>query len=154
MRRASRDRAGQKRGRIWRHPRFGCVKNLVLAVFTFLSLVVLAPNASAERSPVAQEEINHLIAFVENSGLHFIRNGSEHDAKASADHLRDKLGQAGARVKSADDFIVGVASKSYLSGKPYLVRMRDGKEQPTGPWLSEELARYRAGKQKTDGAKS
>ena len=123
------------------------MKTFFLAACAFFSLVLIAPIASAaERAPAAQDEINHLLSFIENSGLRFSRNGSEHTAKESADHLRDKLGQAGGRVKTADDFIVGIASKSYLSGKPYLMKTRDGKEVPTGPWLSEELARYRAGK--------
>ena len=45
-----------------------------------------------------------------------------------------------------DDFIKGIASKSYLSGKPYLVKFADGRTQPTGDWLSTHLAKARKNK--------
>jgi hypothetical protein len=116
-----------------------------------LSLVVLlvtnAPSFCTESS-TAQDEISYLIRYIENSGARFIRNGTEHSAREGADHMRDKLKSAGSRVKSAEDFIVGIATKSYLSGKPYLVKLPDGKVVPTGPWLTEALAKYRASKSK------
>ena len=127
------------------------VRSSVSAALIFLFFAMLFPTTSAARSPAAQEEIDHLLAFVEKSDARFIRNVSEHSAKESADHLRDKLSTAGERVKTADDFIVGIASKSYLSGKPYLVKTSDGKLGPTGLWLSEELTRYRAGKAHAGG---
>lgn len=127
------------------------MRSLRSAAFIALSLLALASVANAARPAVVQEEIDHLLAYVEKSDLRFIRNGSEHSAKESADHLRDKLGHAGDRVQSAEDFIVGIASKSYLSGKPYLIKTPDGKERPTGPWLTEELTRYRAGKGRAGG---
>ena len=43
-------------------------------------------------------------------------------------------------MKTTDDFITGIASKSYLSGKPYLVKFADGHTQPTGDWLRAHLA--------------
>ena len=102
----------------------------------------------ADESPAAQQEIDYLIRYIENSGARFIRNGKEYSAKEGADHMRDKLKQAGNRVKTAEDFITGIASKSYLSGKSYMVKMPDGKEIPTGPWLTDALAKYRSAKAK------
>ncbi len=127
------------------------MRSLLSAALGVLLLSTLISPARAARPAVAQEEIDHLLAFVEKSDVRFIRNGSEHSAKESADHLRDKLGRAGDRVKTAEDFIVGIASKSYLSGKSYLVKTPDGKERPTGLWLSEELTRYRADKGRAGG---
>jgi hypothetical protein len=46
-------------------------------------------------------------------------------------------------VKTTDDFIAGIASKSYISGKPYLVKFADGHTQPTGAWLRAHLAEVR-----------
>ena len=53
---------------------------------------------------------------------------------------------AGDRVKTTNDFITGIASKSYLSGKPYLVKFADGHTQPTGDWLRAHLAEVRKNK--------
>ena len=72
-----------------------------------------------------------------------IRNGTEYSAAEGADHLRDKLSKAGNRVKTTEDFITGIASKSYLSGKPFLVKFADGRTQPTGDWLRAHLTEMR-----------
>jgi hypothetical protein len=91
----------------------------------------------------ANEEINFLLGYIEKSGATFIRSGKEYTAQEGADHLRFKLKQAGNRVKTAEDFIAGIASKSYLTGATYLVKLPNGKPVPTGPWLTEALARHR-----------
>ena len=94
----------------------------------------------------AKAEIDELITFVRTSDVRFIRNGKEYSGAEGAQHLRDKLGRAGDRVKTIDDFITGIASKSYLSGKPYLVKFPDGRTQPTGDWLRAHLATTRKSK--------
>ena len=72
--------------------------------------------------------IEYLIAAVEHlDGAQFVRNGSGHDGKQAAAHLRLKRKYAGSRVRSAEDFITLCASKSYLSGKPYLMCSPKGK---------------------------
>ena len=94
----------------------------------------------------AKAEIDELISYVETSGVRFIRNGKEYSAAEGAQHLRDKLARAGDRVKTTDDFIAGIASRSYISGKPYLVKFADGHTQPTGDWLRAHLAGVRKNK--------
>ena len=49
-----------------------------------------------------------------------------------AQHLRDKLAKAGDRIKTIEDFIAGIASNSFLSGKPYLVKFADGPSLHSG----------------------
>jgi hypothetical protein len=56
----------------------------------------------------------------------FIRNGIKYDRKAAGSHLRMKLGKAGDRVKTAKDFIDGLASKSSIPGKAYQIHKADG----------------------------
>ena len=73
-------------------------------------------------------------------------NGLEYSGAEGAQHLRDKLAKAGDRVKTTEDFITGIASKSFLSGKPYLVKFADGHTQPTGEWLRAHLAEVRKNK--------
>lgn len=96
--------------------------------------------------PPTKAEIDELITYVQTSGVRFIRNGMEYSGAEGAQHLRDKLAKAGDRVKTTDDFITGIASTSYISGKPYLVKFADGHTEPTGEWLRTHLAETRKSK--------
>jgi hypothetical protein len=78
-------------------------------------------------------------------GARFIRNGSEYDPASAAKYLRHKWGDVEG-VDSVDDFIVKVASTSSSSGKPYLIRLADGREQPCGEYLRGVLASLQASK--------
>ena len=90
---------------------------------------------------VASEEqrIEALIAAVEASGLVFLRNGSEYDSADAARHLRRKRKAAGERVRTAEEFIDRVASRSSITGLPYGLKRADGTVVETGDWLSERL---------------
>jgi hypothetical protein len=110
-------------------------------VYCFSLAVFLCFTAFAG-TPEEESKINALIGFIESHNEYiFIRNGSEYTAKEAADHLRSKRSSAGSRIKTADEFIEYVASKSYLSGKLYLIKFPDGKTRPSGDILKEELAR-------------
>jgi hypothetical protein len=52
-----------------------------------------------------------------------------------------KREKTGNKVKTAKDFIVKVASKSYFSGKPYQIRWQNGKIQNVEGLLLAELER-------------
>jgi len=106
-------------------------------------LATLAAPAMFASDATAQAEIEYLLQFISNSGGRFIRSGTEYPPKEAAAHLRLKLSKAGGRVKTAEDFIAGLARKSYLTGKPYQIKLPDGTVQPTGPWLTQALARHR-----------
>ena len=118
------------------------MRQLFASIFTLLLISAIA----LALDPQTKAEIDELISFVQLSGVRFIRNGKEYSAAEGAQHLRDKLAKAGNRVKTTDDFIAGIASKSYLSGKPYLVKFADGHTQPTGDWLRAHLAETRKNK--------
>jgi hypothetical protein len=115
-----------------------------MRVAAILLVLFVAVRSAAAADQSATAEINYLIDYVEKSQARFFRNGSEYSAKEGAEHLRKKLANAGGRVKTAADFIKGIATKSYFSGKPYMVKTADGKLRPTGPWLDDALARHRA----------
>ena len=115
------------------------MRPLHASAFTLLLTAALAFGLD----PQTKAEIDGLIDCVQISGVRFIRNGAEYSGAEGAQHLRDKLAKAGDRIKTTDDFIEGIASKSYLSGKPYLVKFADGHTQPTGDWLKEHLAETR-----------
>jgi len=115
---------------------------LFASIFTLLLTAAIA----LALDPQTKAEIDELISFVQTSGVRFIRNGEEYSAVEGADHLRQKLAKAGDRVKTTDDFITLVASKSYLTGEPYLVKFADGHTEPTGDWLRAHLAEVRKNK--------
>jgi hypothetical protein len=86
----------------------------------WLVLLLLAAPVWAQARQ-EQTQIDTLIAAIETSGCRMERNGTAHDAKAAAAHLRMKLEKAGARVQTAEQFIDRVASGSSASGEPYRV---------------------------------
>jgi hypothetical protein len=101
-------------------------------------LIVPAPMPEAQK-------IEALIQAVANlEGAVFIRNATEHAPKAAADHLRLKWRNAGRRVKTAPDFIRYCASESSMSGKPYEIRLKDGRTVQARDWLWTELKRMEA----------
>ena len=107
-----------------------------------LLLTLGASSLYALESP-AKEEVDHLLDAVAKSDARFIRNGKEYSSAEGAEHLKYKLEQAGDRVKTAEDFIKGIGTKSYLSGKPYLMKHKDGSTTEVGPWLTRVLEEHR-----------
>ena len=108
-----------------------------------LLLSALGAACSHARDESSKAEIDYLIAYVEKSSVRFVRAGKEYSAKEAAEHLRHKLGHARGRVRSGEDFIAGIATKSFLTGRGYQIKLPDGSLRPTGPWLRDALARYR-----------
>lgn len=87
-----------------------------------------------------KEKIEFLITSVENlENAKFYRNGSIHDAVDAGKHLRMKVRKAGDRVKTAEDFIEKLASKSSITGKDYKIVFLDGKEQITSKYFHSVL---------------
>jgi hypothetical protein len=102
-------------------------------------------SAAAGRPAAEQAKIDWLLVEIRNSKATFIRNGNEYDAAKAVSHLKTKLLFAGRRVQTARQFIVGVASHSEESGKPYEIREPDGKQIPMETWLLERLAVFEKG---------
>ena len=105
-----------------------------------------APSAppAAPRAEDVAVVVESLLARVAGSGLVFIRNGREHTAAKAAAHLRDKYEHLRDEIGTPEDFIDKAATKSMLSGKPYLVKLPDGTTRRAADWLRELLAEYRA----------
>jgi hypothetical protein len=117
------------------------MKKILVAAFVILALFCGAVSA---QDNIEKKKIEFLLSSVENlKGAKFIRNGSEYDdGKAAADHLRMKLKTAGSRVKTADDFIRLCASQSYLTGRPYMIRLSNGKTIKSEEYFREKLKEY------------
>ena len=112
-----------------------------LLAIAFLSFAVAA-NAD-DRSPAENARIEYLLEVV--ASLHdaqFIRNGTSYDSAAAVKHLRLKLGAAGSRVKTAEDFIRYCASASSVSGRPYEIRFSDGRVVHSADFLRQKLLQF------------
>lgn len=119
-------------------------RNLGIGLRTIVIFMLMAvPICAHAREAKENERIEHLISSVEKlEGAVFIRNGVEYDPKAAGSHLRMKLRKAGERVKTAEDFIDGIASKSSVSKKPYTIRKADGSVTDTSDYFYSKLRKY------------
>jgi len=89
-----------------------------------------------------QDEIQHLLRFIESSGCEFERNGTVYDSKEARSHIERKYDYIESRVDETEDFIKYAATKSSMSGKKYQATC-NGKKQASAEWLHDELSRYR-----------
>jgi hypothetical protein len=116
------------------------MRQKLVTAFAFLAL--LSGVVSAQ-DPTERKKIEFLIYSVETlKGATFIRNGIEYDGKKAGEHLRMKLRNAGGRVQTADDFIRICGSKSIVTGKPYMIRLADGKTITAEDYFRERLKEY------------
>ena len=90
----------------------------------------------------AEAEIHALIQAVAESGCEFNRNGTRYSAQDAAEHLELKYSRGKRHVKSAEDFIQRLASKSSWSGEPYQM-ICEGEAELAGDWLSATLIQLR-----------
>ena len=105
-----------------------------------IALAVIAPGAA--ESP--DKTINYLFDCIANSKATFIRNGSSYTPAEAVDHIKAKYAHFKGNIKTPEDFIRLAASKSLLTGKPYLVRTPEGKEIQLDAWLTDVLRAHRA----------
>ena len=100
-----------------------------------LSLVQAQTLPNSEK-----QKIEALIKQVANlKDAKFVRNGSAYNADSAATFLRRKWEANESEVKTARDFIDKVASFSGTSGKPYLIRFKDGGEIKSRDFLLAQL---------------
>ncbi|MCX5850092.1 MAG: DUF5329 domain-containing protein [Deltaproteobacteria bacterium] len=116
------------------------MRKRLITAFVIMALFSVAVNA---QDNIERKKIEFLISSVENlKGARFIRNGSEHDGKEAAEHLRMKLQKAGSHVQTADDFIRLCASKSFITGNPYMIKFPEGKTIKSEKYFREKLKEY------------
>jgi hypothetical protein len=113
-----------------------------LKAFVLATLVFCAPPLALAAS--LEAEIDHLLNFIAGSPCAFIRNGVAYDGAQAVDHIKDKYEHFREDIHSAEDFIALAATKSAMSGKPYLVQC-DAAKLPAAEWLTQELNAYRQG---------
>jgi len=114
----------------------------ILSFFVLLLIFAACPGFSrAQSAPSAEKQkIEALIKEVSNlKDAKFVRNGSIYEPSTAVRFLRGKWEAHDAQVTTARDFIDKVASSSGTSGKPYLIRFKDGRELKSRDFLLTEL---------------
>ncbi len=114
-----------------------------------LHALMLYLRVSAEAPPAEKQKIEALLTRV--AGLteaKFVRNGTDYDAKTAVTFLRGKWNRSDDEIKSAKDFIAKAATGSSTSGKPYLIRFKDGREVACADYLKGELEKVEAAQKK------
>ena len=120
-----------------------------MKIFSHSLLAILAlcafPNKIVAGDSLEQT-INYLLGYIDKSDATFIRNGRMHTPQEAVNHIKAKYEHFKNEIKTPEDFIRLAASKSLLTGKPYLVRAPNGKEMRLDVWLTDALKEYRASK--------
>ncbi len=107
-----------------------------------------APSASvclAVESP--PEDLDRTIAYllqhVARSNVIFIRNGVMHSPVKAEVHMRRKYEYFKGDIQTPEDFIRLCASKSTQTGRPYQIKLPDGRLLRTDQWMLSVLSQYR-----------
>jgi len=114
-------------------------KLMVFIILGFFSVFTYGMSEDTEN------EISHLFNYLKGSSCQFNRNGTWYTASEAADHINTKYQNLLKRdlIKTTEDFIDRAASKSSMSGKPYLVKCNSSDSIESSIWFSTELNKYR-----------
>ena len=117
----------------------------ILSLAFVLTLLGVGHLAAAPVTATEKQKIEALIHQVDVlKDASFIRNGSTYNSSYAATFLRRKWQANQSEVRTARDFIDKVASLSGTSGKPYLIRFKDGKEIHSRDFLLAKLKSFEA----------
>lgn len=110
------------------------MKRLIALFSLLVSVSVLADT---------QDEVDHLIEFVNNTQCQYERNGNMHNGVEATEHIMKKADYYADDIKTAEDFIAYSATKSLMSRKHYKVHCEGQPTIKSSEWLLTELSRYR-----------
>ena len=110
---------------------------LLFLLFLFAPALTYGKNHAMSE----EEKITALIESVRDTpeGTQFIRNGKAHSVADAVSHLHHKYSKAKPSIKTAEDFIKHIASRSSISGEAYLIRYPDGTAITAEAFFTERL---------------
>jgi hypothetical protein len=119
------------------------MKNLLILKYLFLSCLFINNIAFADVPANQLKEVDHLLAFVKNSGCIINRNGTDYQATKGISHIEMKYDYFRDDINNTEDFIEYSATKSTMSGDYYTVTCPGKRSIKTQDWLMNELKRFR-----------
>jgi hypothetical protein len=119
--------------------KFAAIFILIFALYLSLETIPCFADVTESQKP----EVEHLLEFVESSNCLFERNGSQHDGKEAAKHIKMKYKHFRDQITTTEELVEYSGTKSTISGKNYLIYC--GKNEPleSSVWLLEELTLFR-----------
>ena len=113
---------------------------LILSILISVN-VVLAQNTLPQKN--LEQTIFYLLNTVAKCDCTFIRNGKPHTPQEAFEHMKAKYEHFKKEIKTPEDFIRLAASKRMMTGQPYLIKTKAGKEMECAVWLTQLLENYR-----------
>ena len=121
------------------HRQMVSILTIAVTVFFFLS----PTSGIGGQTNSADKAIHYLLEYVARSDLTFIRNSGQYTAQEASAHMQKKYEHFRDKIGTPEQFIELCATRSLLSGKPYLVINKQGETIKTSEWLNAELEEYR-----------
>jgi hypothetical protein len=112
----------------------------MLRLFSIVLLLVTSTVAMAAEPMTEKQKIDALLNSLDTPDITFVRNGKDHDGAWAKKHLTEKLAKATPAITTADDFIAKVGTTSAKTGKPYMIKTKDGKTTDSATWFQAKLA--------------
>ena len=109
-------------------------------------LFILLSGISLNLMASTQDEINHLLKYVESTQCQYERNGEMHNGVEAVEHINRKYDYFKKKIDSSEDFIKYSATRSKLSGNYYMIHCDGQGPVRSQDWLLQELRRYRDAK--------
>ena len=122
------------------------INRLLMRIILISIAILLSPTSyAADSKGEMKKEIMHLFDYLKNSDCEFNRNGKWYNAKEAEKHLKNKYKNLFKKglINSTEQFIELSASKSSMSGKPYMVKCDESKPMKSSVWFKKELASFR-----------
>jgi len=119
------------------------MKKLSVLVKIFFIYLFLLNTANADVPAGQVKEVDHLLAYVKNSGCVINRNGTDHPAEKGIEHIEMKYDYFRDDIKNTEEFIEYSATKSTMSGDYYMVTCPGREAIRTQNWLMAELKHFR-----------
>lgn len=107
----------------------------------FMAMLLVIGSSVLNGAPAlaqAARDIDYLLTRIEQSPCQFVRNGTVHTPADAATHLRNKRTHV-RREFTPEQFIEIIATKSSMSGEPYLIRCKGQADEQLGAWLRRAL---------------
>jgi len=108
--------------------------------------VAQAKTEPARPALTEKQTITALLEAISKSqNLTFIRNDKEYPTYAARQLMEGKLKKAGNPVKTAENFIEQVGTRSSTTGRVYLIKFADGRTTESAFWLRARLKEIEQG---------
>ena len=89
-------------------------------------------------------EIEHLLKYVESTSCKYARNGTMHSGKDAVKHIKKKYNYFKDDINNTEKFIELSATKSTMSGKYYMIHCSGSPAIKSQEWLLLELKVFRS----------